>query len=139
MSARRTIVAGRTLVAAVALLLLVGWTVYGEDVGPYKMSTTLPPGIAMPDKVETRLGTLEFFDGFPTEATVDRLYDSLDFQRAVQAYLMAIPAVSQAANRNAILQLGPANTTVPIFEERRGCRRIFTSESSAPAVCGTTA
>ena len=28
-----------------------------------KMTTTLPPGIASPDKVETRLGTLNFFDG----------------------------------------------------------------------------
>jgi hypothetical protein len=27
------------------------------------MTTTLPPGIASPDKVETRLGTLNFFDG----------------------------------------------------------------------------
>ena len=36
--------------------------------------------------------------------------------RAVQAYLMAIPAVSQVANRDAIRTLGPVNTVVPIFE-----------------------
>ncbi|HOW55808.1 MAG TPA: DUF1254 domain-containing protein [Syntrophorhabdaceae bacterium] len=90
-----------------------------------KMTTTLPPGIATPDKVETRLGTLNFFDGFPDKATVDKLYDNLDFQRAVQAYLLAIPAVSQAANRNEILKLGPANTTVPIFENRMDSKSTF--------------
>src|SRR5438046_6392038 len=59
----------------------------------YQYSTPLPPGIASPDKVQTRLGTLNFFDGFPDKATVEKLYDNLDFQRAVQAYLLALPPV----------------------------------------------
>ena len=91
----------------------------------YQYSTPLPPGIASPDKVETRLGTLRFFDGFPDKATVEKLYDNLDFQRAVQAYLLALPPVSQVANRNAIRELGPANTTVPIFEQLMDSRSIF--------------
>ena len=91
----------------------------------YKYSTPKPPGIACPDKVETRFGTLNFFDGFPDKASVEKLYDNLDFQRAVQAYLLAIPAVSQAANRNAIRTLGPVNTVVPIFEQLMDSRSIF--------------
>jgi hypothetical protein len=47
--------------------------------------------------VETRLGTLNFFDGFPDKPTAEKLFDNLDFQRAVQAYLLAIPAASQVA------------------------------------------
>jgi hypothetical protein len=90
-----------------------------------KMTTPMPPGIAIPDRVETRLGTLNFFDGFPDKATVERIYENLDFQRAVQAYLLGIPAVSQATNRNEILKLGPANTTVPIFENRMDSKSIF--------------
>ena len=85
--------------------------------GTYKMTTPIPPGIESPDKVETRLGTLRFFGGFPDQASVDKLYDNLDFQRAVQAYLLALPVVSQVSNRDAILQVGPANTTVPIWEQ----------------------
>jgi len=81
-----------------------------------KYSTPNPPGVYSPDKVETRLGTLNFFDGFPDKATAQKLYDNLDFQRAVQAYLLAIPAVSQAANRNAYRTLGPPNSVIPIFE-----------------------
>lgn len=81
-----------------------------------KYSTPMPPGIAMPNVLHTRLGTLRFFDGFPTKETAAKLWDTLDFQRAVQAYLLAIPAVSQAADRDACLPLGPINRTVPIWE-----------------------
>ena len=35
-----------------------------------KMTTDIPAGITTPDRVETRLGTLRFFDGLPDEATV---------------------------------------------------------------------
>jgi hypothetical protein len=90
-----------------------------------KYSTEMPPGVASPDKVETRLGTLRFFDGFPDQATAQTLYDNLDFQRAVQAYLFAIPAVSQAANRDAFKAFGPPNTFVPIFEQLQDARAII--------------
>lgn len=75
----------------------------------------MPPGVAAPDRIESRLGTLELFDGFPSARTAETLFDNLDFQRAVQAYLLAIPAVSQVTSRNAILTLGPVNTVVPFF------------------------
>lgn len=83
----------------------------------FKFSTPMPPGIAAPDRVETRLGTLKFFDGFPDKASAEKLYDNLDFQRAVQAYLFAIPAVSQLANREAFRTMGAPNTFMPIFEQ----------------------
>jgi hypothetical protein len=82
----------------------------------YKMTTKIPPGIAIPNQVETRLGTLNFADGVPDEASTQKLYDNLDFQHAVQAYLLGLPVVNQASNRNNILQVGPANKTVPIWE-----------------------
>jgi hypothetical protein len=85
----------------------------------------MPPGIASPDKVECRLGRLPVFDGFPDKASAAKLLDNLDFQRAVQAYLLALQAVSQAANRNAIRTLGPVNQVVPIFEQLLDARSIF--------------
>jgi hypothetical protein len=33
-------------------------------------------------------------NGYPTDATVANLFDEMDFQRAVQAYLWALPYVS---------------------------------------------
>ena len=52
-----------------------------------KMATEIPPAITAPDRVETRLGTLRFTDGFPDDATVEKVFDNLDFQHAVQAFL----------------------------------------------------
>ena len=53
-----------------------------------------PAANTMPDKIETRIGTLTFEKGFPTDSTIEKLYDEMDFQRAVQAYLWAYPAIS---------------------------------------------
>jgi hypothetical protein len=39
---------------------------------------------------------LEFEGGYPTDATVTKLYDEMDFQRATQAYMWAMPIVSFA-------------------------------------------
>jgi len=48
-----------------------------------------------PDKIETNFGTLNFELGaFPTEETVQKIYDELDLQRATQAYLDFYPALS---------------------------------------------
>lgn len=91
----------------------------------YKMTTPMPPGVAAPANVATRLGVLRYDAGFPDPETVAKLYDNLDFQRAVQAYLLGLPAVNQAANRNAIRTLGPVNGTVPIFEQLVDSRSIF--------------
>jgi len=51
-----------------------------------------PP--APPQTAESRLGTLNFEQGFPTEETTRKVFDEMDFQRAVQAYLWAYPVVS---------------------------------------------
>lgn len=90
-----------------------------------KMTTDIPAGVAIPDTVETRLGTLEFFDGFPDDETVEKLYDNLDFQRAVQAYLLGLAPVNQLANRKGIAEIGPINSTVPIFEDRMDSKSLF--------------
>ena len=99
----------------------------------YKYATPTPPGIASPGTVETRLGTLRFFDGFPDKPTIEKLYDNLDFQRAVQAYLLGLPAVSQAANLNNMRTLGPTNTTLPIYEQPMNSRSInLTANNNTP-------
>lgn len=98
-----------------------------------KYSTPMPPGVASPDTVETRFGALRFFDGVPDQASTDKIYENLDYQRAVQAYLLALPVVNQAANRNGILAMGPANTTVPIWEQLVDSRTVeLTANDNTP-------
>ena len=47
-----------------------------------------------PEAIDTRIGTLSYEAGFPTEDTTRKLYDEVDFQRAVLAYQYADPLVS---------------------------------------------
>jgi hypothetical protein len=57
-------------------------------------------GLAKAESYDTRIGKLEFTqdfaNGYPTDETVQLLFDEMDFQRAVQAYIWAIPLVSTA-------------------------------------------
>jgi len=81
-----------------------------------KMATDIPASILTPDSFETRLGTLKFFDGLPDEATVRAVYDNLDFQRGVQAFLTTLPAASMHAMRKGHRTFGPDSQTVLIVE-----------------------
>ncbi len=55
---------------------------------------------------ETRSGVLEFeANGYPTDETVRRIEQEIDYQRAVQAYIHYLPAVSSMQWRNAHLDL----------------------------------
>ena len=89
------------------------------------MATEIPAAITMPDSVETRLGTLRFTDGFPDDATVEKVFDNLDFQHAVQAFLTTMPAASLVASRRGVRGFGPDNQTVIIFESLMDSRSLF--------------
>ena len=65
----------------------------------YKMTTPIPPEITTPDKVETRIGTLNFVDGVPTEETATKAYDQLDLSRGIEVFLNGIPGASMVAIR----------------------------------------
>jgi hypothetical protein len=49
--------------------------------------------IAPAQSVDTRIGRLELQNGYPSKAAVEKLYDEMDFQRATQAFIWALPAV----------------------------------------------
>src|SRR5262249_18096769 len=51
------------------------------------------PALAETETVDTRIGRLELENGYPTKATAEKLFDEMDFQRATQAYIWALPAV----------------------------------------------
>jgi hypothetical protein len=103
----------QNLAGGISLFLLCGASLGAQD---FRMTTPSPRAIVAADRSETRFGTLKFFDGFPDAETVEKVYDNLDFQRAVQAYLMALPLVSQAGLRAGLRQFGPDNQTVVMWE-----------------------
>jgi hypothetical protein len=46
----------------------------------------IPPILVTPDLVETRIGKLDFKDGAPSAPTVEKVFDTLDFTHALNAY-----------------------------------------------------
>jgi len=73
-------------------------------------NTKVPESIMTPDKVETRIGTLEFFDGIPTKKTAQLCYDNLDFLRGVETFLSGIPATSVEGLRLGQASIGARNS-----------------------------
>ncbi len=90
-----------------------------------KMTTDIPPGIATPNTVKTSIGTLHLSDGVPSKATAQKVYDNLDFQRSVQAYLNSIQIASMQGMRKGILNFGPANKTALLFETLMDSKAIW--------------
>ena len=90
-----------------------------------KMTTDVPEGIATPDRLETRIGTLTSVDGVPDKTTVQKIYDYLDFHRAVETFLSGIQIASMSALREGCLEIGPPNTTVQIFEDLMDSKALW--------------
>jgi hypothetical protein len=68
--------------------------------------------------VAARLGPLTLDHGLPTPETRQKLYDDLDFQRAVQAVLWAEPAVNNALFKRAMEAVGVRNLGAMLFDKR---------------------
>jgi len=96
--------------AIVAVLVVVissvGIAGYAYAEVPTGYNTKVPAELMTPNKVATRIGTLEFFDGFPNKKTTRILFDNLDFMRGVETFLNGIPAASVEAMRRGHVELG---------------------------------
>ena len=77
-------------VAACAVLAAPGLT-------PAQVSTSIPPAITTPNKVESRIGPLFFKDGMPSKETVAKIYDNLDFTHAFEAFVNTMQGVNAEA------------------------------------------
>ena len=82
----------RLVVLALVCLLSIALKPVWAESPKFKMTTPIPEGITTPDKVKTSIGTLEFFDGVPTQKTAELVYDNLDRMRGVEVFLNGMPA-----------------------------------------------
>lgn len=99
-------------------------------------NTPIPSGIMTPDSVETRIGRLEFFDGIPTEATVERLYDNLDFMRGVEAFLNGIPATSLEGLRRGQASIGAVSSNQAVlFDQLMDSNSLFLTGNTDTVYC----
>lgn len=107
-----------------ACIVSTCWSLVAQT--KYKMTTDIPSSIITPDKVETPIGKLEFFDGVPNKATIDKLYDNLDLMRGVEVYLNNLGAASLNAMRNGSAGIGADKyNKVTISEQLLNPKQLF--------------
>ncbi|MFH0302162.1 hypothetical protein AAFX91_34270 [Bradyrhizobium sp. 31Argb] len=70
--------------ALVAILASTVVPAFAQELPKHKYSANVPSYILTPDTVQTRIGTLKFFDGLPDKETVEKVYDQLDFGRGLK-------------------------------------------------------
>ncbi|MGK9167630.1 hypothetical protein KXR53_15100 [Inquilinus limosus] len=66
--------------------------------------------LSAPDRVETRIGTLEFKDGVPSVATAQTVYDTLAFANGLAVYNNSFRGASAYAIRKGSTALAPRTT-----------------------------
>ena len=80
------------LIACMAILFLS--SVVGAGEIPKGYNTPIPNSIMTPEKVKTRIGTLDFFDGVPSKETAQLALENLTFLRGVEVFLNGVPMAS---------------------------------------------
>ncbi len=90
----------RRLCATTALVSLMTFAASAE------VTKTELESISIPDKVETPIGTLEFFDGVPVGDTVEKVYDNLDLMRGLAVFMGNQGAASLHAMRKGNASIG---------------------------------
>jgi hypothetical protein len=91
--------------------------------------TTEVPFPAPSGTVETRSGTFSFPAGYPSKETSGKLYDEMDYQRAVQAYIWATPLVNSVGAWKALTAAGgnPAEPAMLVIDKPLSPKQIVTT------------
>ena len=91
---------------------------------PYA-AADIPPSLVTPDNVDTRIGTLDFKDGFPTPAAAEKVYDHLDFTYAYRAFMDNMRGVSIHAACKGMQDIGMKPNDVVVFSELMDAKSLF--------------
>jgi hypothetical protein len=109
------------ITAAVGLALIVTTMTAGAQT----TKKDIPPAITTPDKVETSIGRLEFKDGAPNSATVQKVRDSLDYVRGVDSFMNSFSGASAFAIRKGFQGIGAEDNTIVIFSDLMDSNSLF--------------
>ena len=73
------------------------------------------PSFTTPDRVETRLGALDFKDGMPSKNTLAKVYENLDFVHAFDAFINTYQGVNIFDMRKGLLEAGVKDNEIIVF------------------------
>jgi hypothetical protein len=90
----------KQLLTLVVTMMTVS-VVIGQD-----WKTDIPKEITTPDHVQSKIGDLDFEDGYPTQDTAKKVRDELDYINGVNAFMNSIQGVSLYAFRKGLADVG---------------------------------
>jgi len=118
----RTMPLNGTLPAVLAATVLTGFATAPANA---QIPAAVVQSLGTPDKVETRIGTLDFKDGAPTVETAQKVYDTLDFTRALNVFNNSFRGASAYAIRKGFISAGAEDNTVIIYPELMDAKSLF--------------
>ena len=86
-----------------AVVMVIGMVTTGMA---QEVRTPIPGSITTPDRVESKIGPLQFRDGYPTAETAAKIRDELDYLHGVEAFMNSIQGVSMYALRKGFADVG---------------------------------
>jgi hypothetical protein len=115
-----------TVISAVVLVLIAQTAMAQKEQPAPKYSANVPQSIRTPDTVKSRIGELKFTDGIPDSATVQKVYDNLDFSRGVEAFFVGMPAASVYALCEGLDKVGvKKNKIIGVTEQLMDAKALF--------------
>ena len=88
--------------------------------------------ISTPNSVKTFLGTLEFFDGVPTDDTVTKVYDNLDVMRGTQVFLNTLGGASMYRLRAGNKKVGvDSSRKISIFSKLLDSQSLYLTANTS--------
>ncbi len=104
---------------------LVFFTLFAAINSAVAQNPVIPKSITTPDKVETRIGTLDFTDGYPTADTARTIRDELDYLHGVESFMNSIQGVSMYALRKGYESKGVKDNEFLIFPKLMDSNSVF--------------
>lgn len=89
------------------------------------------------EDADTRIGRIEFENGYPTKLSVQALFDEMDFQRATQAYLWSLPIMGFAQwHKQHEAVFGAKDTDLVLYDSYRDKLGLLTANATTPYILG---
>ncbi len=108
-------------------LTLIGGLALAATLSPLhaEISERTIESLSAPSTIDTPAGRLDFQDGAPTEETARKVYDALDFTRALNVYNNSFRGASALALVKGMAEIGAKPGDVVIFSELMDSTSLF--------------
>ena len=87
--------------------------------------TDIPESITTPDRIESKIGTLQFKHGYPAGETVAKIRDEIDYLHGVEAFMNSIQGVSTYAIRKGLMDIGVNDNEFIIYSRLMDSKSLF--------------